>query len=182
MTSVDALTNSLFFSANLNNSKKIDKKDEKKISGKKSFKSVYEKEVEVSSLILQGLPAEIAGLSVEESIVYLKDKIDISAEELENNFSIENYTEFRKSVGHFMKFISKNNYEVIKHKRPRKTVLKKGIYFSEKRELDPFVQINVIDKKLEELAGMILQNYGNKINMLAKVNEIKGLIVDFYAD
>ena len=57
----------------------------------------------------------------------------------------------------------------------------KGVFFSEKREIDPFYQVRVIDTKLDELANMILQNYGDKISMLSKVNEIKGLIVDFMA-
>ena len=78
-------------------------------------------------------------------------------------------------------FLVKNNFEVINHKRPRKQIMVKGVFFSEKREIDPFYQVRVIDTKLDELANMILQNYGDKISMLSKVNEIKGLIVDFMA-
>jgi uncharacterized protein YaaR (DUF327 family) len=43
------------------------------------------------------------------------------------------------------------------------------------------VQLRVVDEKLNELATMVLQNYNDKIQMLAKVDEIKGLLVDFFA-
>ena len=58
---------------------------------------------------------------------------------------------------------------------------KSTVYFSEKRPKDPYVQLRVVDEKLNELATMVLQNYNDKIQMLAKVDEIKGLLVDFFA-
>lgn len=182
MAMIDMLTNSLLYSSNLQNSKKAEAKKEKpKVQKKSSFSSMVDKKVEVESLISQGLPAEIAGLSMEDSVIFLKDKIDVAAEQLENDLSAERFKEFKKSISQFMKFVSKNNYEVVKRKRPGKFVVIKKQYFSEVREKDPFVQVHVIDQKLNELAGMILQNYGDKISKLAKLDEIKGLIVDFLA-
>ena len=183
MAGIDPLSNSLFLSANLNKAQEVKKQKEKSEIKKKRniFSSMVEKNQEIEHLTSQGLPAEIAGLSTEESIIFLKDNIDICAEQLENDFSAENFTKFRKSISQFMKFITKNNFEVINHKRPRKQIMVKGVFFSEKREIDPFYQVRVIDTKLDELANMILQNYGDKISMLSKVNEIKGLIVDFMA-
>jgi len=43
------------------------------------------------------------------------------------------------------------------------------------------VQINIVNKKLTELTQMILQNHAEKLKVLAQVDEIKGMIVDFFA-
>ena len=178
MAGIDPLSNSLFLSANLNKAQEVKKQKEKSEIKKKRniFSSMVEKNQEIENLTSQGLPAEIAGLSTEESIIFLKDNIDICAEQLENDFSAENFTKFRKSISQFMKFITKNNFEVINHKRPRKQIMVKGVFFSEKREIDPFYQVRVIDTKLDELANMILQNYGDKISMLSKVKDAIAII------
>ena len=111
MAGIDPLSNSLFLSANLNKAQEVKKQKEKSEIKKKRniFSSMVEKNQEIENLTSQGLPAEIAGLSTEESIIFLKDNIDICAEQLENDFSAENFTKFRKSISQFMKFITKNN-------------------------------------------------------------------------
>ena len=43
------------------------------------------------------------------------------------------------------------------------------------------MQVQVVNRRLDELATMILQNHTDRIQMLTKVDEIKGLIVDFFA-
>ena len=86
-------------------------------------------------------------------------------------------------LSQFLKYIEKNNYEVIKTKRFGREVVHRGVspFFSERRKADPYVQVQVVNRRLDELAAMILQNHSDKMQMLAKVDEIKGLIVDFFA-
>lgn len=184
MNSIDPLSSSLFFSATAAATRDSKEKDKVKEKKKSSFASMVEKNQEIEALVSAGLPAEIAGLSMEDSVVFLKDQIDSSADVLNSDFNAENFAKFRKSIAQFMKYVSRNNYEIIKRKRPGKPVLVKGVsnvFFSEKRDRDPLVQVKVVDQKLDELASMILQNYGDKLKMMSKVNEIKGLIVDFLA-
>ena len=57
----------------------------------------------------------------------------------------------------------------------------KTVFFEEKRKKDPYVQIHVIDQELDKLAAMLMQKHGDKIQFMSKVDEIKGLLVDFLA-
>jgi uncharacterized protein YaaR (DUF327 family) len=41
-----------------------------------------------------------------------------------------------------------------------------------------FTQVQVIDEKLEQLAAGILANQKNQLALLAKIEEINGLLVD----
>jgi hypothetical protein len=41
-----------------------------------------------------------------------------------------------------------------------------------------YTSIQVIDKKLEDLAAMLLRNQGQHIDMLSSLEEIKGLLID----
>ena len=175
MNSVDPLNSSLYFSAAAQASK------EKAAKTKRSpFASMLEKTQEVEELISAGLPSEIAGMDIEEALVFLKDAVDIAGDKLIEKMDAASFADFKSSVGNFIRYVSKNNYEVCKTKR-RGYVKKQSVFFSEQRERDPLVQVRVLDKKIEELASMILQNHSDKIKMLSKIDEIKGLVVDFFA-
>lgn len=185
MSSIDSLNSSLYFSAAANVSKETQKRaeTEKTKSKRTSFSSMVEKQNELDSLASLGLPLEIAGMNTEDAFVFLKDEIDVTADDLSENMTAENFARFRKSVSQFMKFLEKNNYEVKTTKRGGRERVHKGLspFFAEMRKPDPYIQVKVINKKLEELATMILQNHEDKLKMMAKLDEIKGMIVDFYA-
>ena len=55
------------------------------------------------------------------------------------------------------------------------------MYFEEVRPKDPYYQIHVINTELDKLATMVLQNHSDKLALMSKVDEIKGLVVDFLA-
>lgn len=183
MNLIDPVNPSLYFSAASQVSKETVKQQpkEKAPTGKKlSFAAMLQKSQELDELAAAGLPQEIAGLSAEETVVFLKDAIDIAGDKMLDDMTAESFAAFKKSVGQFMRYVAKNNYEVVKTKRLG-FVKKKGVYFSERRARDPLVQVREVDGKLAELATMILQNHADKIRMLSKINEIKGLLVDFFA-
>ncbi len=181
MNSVDPLNSSLYFSAAAQASQESVKQKEKAAKTKRSpFASMLERTQEVEELISAGLPSEIAGMDIEEALVFLKDAVDIAGDKLIEKMDAASFAEFKSSVGNFVRYVSKNNYEVCKTKR-RGYVKKQSVFFSEQRERDPHVQVRVIDKKVEELTLMILQNHSDKIKMLSKIDEIKGLVVDFFA-
>lgn len=187
MSSIDPLSSSLYFSAAANVAKETQKQKKKESDSKiektkKSFFSMVQQNQEIEELSEAGLPPELVGLSSEDAIVFLKDSIDIAGDELIENMNADTFAKFRKSVSQFLKFIEKNNYEVEKNKRFGRERIYKGTspFFAEKRSPDPYVQIKIVDKKIDELATMILQNHSDKLQMLSKVDEIKGLIVDFF--
>ncbi len=184
MGDFDVLNSSLYFSAASAASRQAQREQDKLKSEKtkkSSFASIMKKEEELVELASAGLPAEIAGLSVEDAVNYLKDAVDMAAEELSGAANEKNVAVFRKAVGQFIKYIEKNNYEIRSRKRLGVSH-RKSVYFEEKRPVDPLFNVRIVDKKLDELALMVLQNHADKLNLLAKIEEIKGLLVDFLAE
>ena len=186
MNSVDPLGSSLYFSAAATASKEAKKEQDKlktQNTKKTAFTTMLEKQQEIEQLASIGLPHEIAGMNEEEAVVFLKDALDIAADKLEENQTAENFTEFRKTVSNFFKYLEKTNFEVTTKKRLRtRMTVKKSVYHTVRKMQDPYKQITVINQKLDEMARMILQDHKDKILMLSKIGEIKGLIVDFFAD
>ena len=183
MSSMDVLNSSLYFSSVANASREAQKnQDKQKVdkTKKPAFSSMMQKSQEIQELASEGFPVEIAGMSVEEAVVFLKDAVDSSADKLNDFVSAENFAEFRKSVSSFLKYVEKNNYEISKKKRFGKSY-KKGVYFEEVRPKDPYYQIHVINTELDKLATMVMQNHSDKLALMSKVDEIKGLVVDFLA-
>ncbi len=186
MSGLDPVGASLYFSAASAASKETEKKrDRERLSraGAKgaSFASLLEKSQEIEALVSEGLPAEIAGLSAEEAVVFLKDAVDAAADSLVSRMDADSFSGFRRSVSQFMKYVAMHNYEVSKIKRFGLSRKKGGPFFADTRPRDPYVQIQVVDEKLDRLAAMLLQNHADKLKLLAQVDEIKGLLIDFFA-
>lgn len=148
------------------------KKTEK--NQKSSFKNVFQKLQQSSELVSEGLPAEIAGMETQEAVNFLKDAMDSAGEELKSFQSAENMEKFRKKVSQFMKYIVKTNYNFVRT-RPQKR-LRNG------RVINSLYQIEVIDKKLNQLASEMLFTHRKNLNLLARVEEIQGLILDLLVE
>lgn len=186
MNSIDSLNSALFFTASSVAAKEAQKEQQKsKIdkTKKSAFAMAVEKNQEINELVEAGLPAEIAGLSTEEAVIYLKDQIDLAGDELLEKMDMNSFHRFKKSVSNMMKYLEKYNYKI-------KVVKRKGIvqsrgtfgpFFNELHERNPYVQVRVIDEKLDHVASEILKSHIDKLQMLAKIDEIKGLVVDFFA-
>lgn len=143
-------------------------------SHKTSFSSAFKKAQETAQLVSEGLPAEIAGMSEAEAIVFLKDAVDMAGDELKEQQNLEAMEKYRKKVGQFMKYVVRNNFEFIKKKRYGRN--RKG------KPVDPYFQIQIIDKKLNQLASEMLIIHRKNLDILAKIEEINGLIVDLMAE
>ena len=50
------------------------------------------------------------------------------------------------------------------------------------KPVDPKVQVQIIDQKVNQLANEMLILHGANLNLLAKLEEINGLIVDLLAE
>ncbi|MCH5291626.1 MAG: YaaR family protein [Treponema sp.] len=150
------------------------KKQHKDLKSRRAlFTSTFERTKAEYKLAQAGLPTEIAGMELEEAVVYLKDAADIAADRLKESTLPENFADYRKKVAQFMRFIVQNNYELKKRRRPG--LNRKG------RPFDPQVQITVINKKLDDMAKWLISSHKDTLQMLAKVNEIQGLLVDLMA-
>lgn len=185
MNSIDSTSNGLYYNATqaaaqqaaaqaaAQNARKAEKD---KAVKKPAFASMVEKRAAENLLASQGLPPEIAGLSQEDALVYLKDQLDMAGDALSRNSTVQEYDNYKKAVSQFIKFMVKNNFKV---DAPPRFVRAKGTRTGKKMEKMELVQ--TIDKKLEQLNYDIWYNHLDKLKLLEKIHEINGLVVDLTA-
>ena len=128
-----------------------------------------EQHAEETRLVSAGLPKEIAGMEFEDALVYLKDKADIASDLVKTEFSLESFSNYRKAVSNLMKFIVHTNYEVKMNIRRRP---------SRRFKTEKFYLIDIVDKKIDKLAADILENHLETLQVLVRIDEINGLVVD----
>ncbi len=177
MAGVDPVTQGLFFAAaqasSAQSAVQAKKEEKTKPIKKSSFNKALEKANEESNLLQEGMPVEIAGMSVEDAVIFLKDAADVAGNKLRANTLPSDFADYRLKVSQFLRYIVKNNFEIQKHER---------LGFSRKRKcLDPQTQIIIINKKLDEMAEWLLHDHKDILALLAKVDEIKGMLVDLMA-
>ncbi|MBB5218778.1 MULTISPECIES: YaaR family protein [Treponema] len=140
---------------------------------KKTFASALEKSTYQNQLIQEGFPVEIAEMEVEEAAVFLRDEAEKAADALRESQMPDKFADFRKKVSQFMRYLEKNNFEV-------KVKARKG-FNSKGQPLPPRVQVKIINKDLDEMAAYFISSQKDTLKMLAKLNEISGLLVDLLA-
>ena len=135
---------------------------------------------EERTLEAQGLPPQIAGMSIEEAAIFLKDRVDTTGNKLSENANSENIVEFKNAVKQFIKYVVDNNY--IEYKKTRRGFAKPQQLFSKfntkERPKDPRLIIETINQKLDSMVRDTLTMQAGNIKILDHANEIRGLIVD----
>ena len=159
MDRVDALSGSSEYFKK--NKKKIDKKRGKKIN----FLSILDSQ-KISNEDLN-LEIENAYIESSDNIEDVLDKVFETGEKLKNNQSLENIKIYKNTVKQFLEYIVKNTLKI-----EEKT---SGINILKRKK---FILIKVIDKKLESLAVDVLNRQAKQLDILKKIEEINGLIVD----
>jgi uncharacterized protein YaaR (DUF327 family) len=102
----------------------------------------------------------------EETLQELLEDVHGAADALRLRPLAEEIRRYKQAVRHFLRYVVANNYAV-------KT--ENYLFNHEKRRK---VQIEVADQKLEQLAAGILSGQLSQIDMLARLDEITGLLVD----
>ncbi|MDR1466267.1 MAG: YaaR family protein [Treponema sp.] len=99
----------------------------------------------------------------------LMDEIHSKGDALRKRPLTQEILHYKKAVHDFLNFIVKNAYDV-----------EKQIGIRRKREETQrsFLQVKVIDQKLEQLATVILNGQADQLKILARLEEINGLLVD----
>jgi uncharacterized protein YaaR (DUF327 family) len=147
------------------------------------FQSLFEKAQTREEIALQEL-TEIVGLDDAAAIVVLKDRLDESGERLKERGTTEDFAAYKTAVQHFVKFVVTKNFTVDKSvSAPRYQKNKDGSLMRDTegklvKTSKEYLSIQVIDKKLDQLAAEVLVNHQDKISILAKINEINGLVVN----
>ncbi|OJF76454.1 MAG: hypothetical protein BKP49_07085 [Treponema sp. CETP13] len=163
MEGLDPLGLTSLYSSSLKTQKKKENSKTKKSTFSRLLHKEQESVIETDDLIFH----EIEGKNFEETLQFLVDSVYSSGDELKKNTSPENFKQYHKSLSGFMRFVVKNSFQVETIRRRRRLSKKQ-----------PYQIIQTINKKLDELARNVLSNQRDQMNLLAKIDEINGLVVD----
>lgn len=141
------------------------REEEKKVGkGKGLFRSVLGKAVEEAKAGEAGLGTE--GFS-QASLETLLDEVHESGDRLKENPSVDLVQAYKKAVRDFVHHVVERSFAV-ERKTSGRNVLKRNAYF----------RVSVIDESLEKLAAEILRNQRDNLDILRRVDEINGMLVD----
>ena len=109
----------------------------------------------------------------EEALTELMDAVHSAGSDLKDRPFPDEILRYKKAVRNFVHYVVENSYAIENKlgliKDPAHRVL------GNKKKL---ILVNVIDKKLEELAAAILSGQTNQLMRVSKLDEITGLLVD----
>ncbi len=143
------------------------KEEEKKVGkGRGIFGSVFGRAVEEARSGEEGGSSTEAPFSG-EALEKLLDAVHESGDRLKENPTVDVVQAYKKAVRDFVHHVVERSYSV-EQKSSGRNVLKRNIYY----------RVAVIDESLERLAAEILRNQRDKLEILRRVDEINGMIVD----
>ena len=102
----------------------------------------------------------------EEALTELMDAVHSAGSDLLDRPFHDEILKYKKAVRNFINYVVENSFAVEKSQTRRKGKIK------------IHVQIQVIDRKLEELAATILSAQASQLERVSRIDEIKGLLVD----
>jgi len=179
MAKVDGTDPSLYMNPAAYSQVKDDKKTKDlRKSDKTNFSQIYDNLLgKTADQIgpLKNLPAS------EEAVSQLMDEVRDAGDSLKHRPLPEEIMRYKQAVRNFINYIIQNVYSK-EYEEGLPAFLKPG--FKGKRgtpeamEGKQYVKIQVIDKKLEELASMLLHSQARQLELTSRLEEIKGLLVD----
>jgi uncharacterized protein YaaR (DUF327 family) len=104
----------------------------------------------------------------DETLTGLLDAVHSAGNDLIDRPFHDEILRYKKAVRSFIYYVVENGLAVEKIHTP----------YRDHRMLKPYVQIQIIDRKLEELATAILFGQATQLDRVSKLDEIKGLLVD----
>jgi len=193
MAEIDSLGANYYYSGVQNASNEAIKRNTRKEEVRKSSNSrkldfgklLKGEEVEPPAFIADGLPLEVASMTIDDAAVYLADAVGNAGNDFSDNQTQENLERFKTAVSQFIRFVVVNNFNVNNINTPKKRKPSQpprlfvfSDYTIPKGKPRQKVNIEIINQKLDALARETLSNQADNLKILAQVNEIKGLIVD----
>ncbi len=157
------ITNILTSSVSTENRPKTKKTKEKKPARGQSFEKVL-KETEAEELWVEAPSFNGEG---EEILQQLLDEVHEKGEELKEKPFTEQIRQYKAAVRNFLQYVIEKGF-IIKEQTSGSNILKRKKY----------TLVQVIDKKLEQLAAGILSGQCTQLDILSRVDEIKGLLIN----
>jgi uncharacterized protein YaaR (DUF327 family) len=117
----------------------------------------------------------------EETVNQLMEDLRSAGDDLRNRPFPDEILRYKRTVRNFMHYVVEQGYEVREsggipkflkpnYQGPRGT--------PESRERKVYVQVQVIDKKLEDMAAALLNSQMGQLELAARLEEITGLLID----
>ncbi|MDR2029835.1 MAG: DUF327 family protein [Treponema sp.] len=103
----------------------------------------------------------------EEALRELLDDVHSFGDELKRRPFPEEIKQYKRAVRNFLHYVVENGYTIEERTS--------GVNLKKRKK---FTLVQVVDRKLESLAASILANQVSQIELLARIDEIAGLLVD----
>ncbi|MDI9442284.1 MAG: YaaR family protein [Firmicutes bacterium] len=97
-------------------------------------------------------------------------EIDEYAERFKKNPSMQNLLRYKKKVRAFLQFLVKQSYAV-----------EERVFYDPHGRRRLLMQVQTIDAKLEELTRSFLTKQDDSLDLLGRLDEIRGLLLDLYS-
>ena len=102
-----------------------------------------------------------------ENLEELLDEVHETGEILVESQSLEIIKRYRRAVRSFLDYVV-SNMLAVEEQTSGSNILRRKL----------FTQVKIIDGRLERLVAEVLQNQGKQLDLLEKIDEIRGLLVD----
>ncbi|MBI9109061.1 MAG: DUF327 family protein [Spirochaetales bacterium] len=146
-------------------------KDKNKVDKGQSSPGIFQSYVESETLTANAVRG-IEAFDEDSDLEDLLDDVHQQGERLINDPSFSSIDSYKQSVRNFIHYVLKQAVRVESIEGA------KFNRFKPSNKQKRYTLISVIDDKLDKLAAGILLNQGRQLNLLAKVEEINGLLVD----
>lgn len=141
---------------------------EKKQKSKKTKKSIFDKILKSDSNENESVPSGfLADASKNISLETLIDDVYSLGDKLKDSQSLEDIKAYKTAVKKLLSYVVDNMISFDQHIS--------GIGIDKRKK---YSIINVIDRKLESLVSGIILNQFKQLDILEKLEEIRGLLVD----
>lgn len=191
MPEIDPLNSSFLYSGIQAASTKTqkEKESEKAAAAKKlKFSEVLKSSAakENQNITTELYPPEISSMSLEQAVIFLRDEVETAGNALSAELSMENLQNFKTKIKAFLTYVEKNNFEVkttvLMDRRHRKPIISSPLPVFSTYQSPPVkrtkTSFTVINEKLDELTKDMLLMQKDNIQLLAQIEDIKGLIIN----
>jgi uncharacterized protein YaaR (DUF327 family) len=124
---------------------------------------------------LQNLPVS------EETVNFLMDEVRSAGDTLRGRPFPDEIMRYKQAVRNFMHYVVENSYG-LDHETGIPKFLKPGYKgprgSPEAMKQITYTRIQIVDKKLEDLAAMLLSSQVPQLELASRLEEIKGLLID----
>ena len=147
-------------------------------SGKTEFSRIFE--------AIRGKTADELGVLdnlpvTEETLNTLMDEVRSAGDMLRSRPFPEEILYYKRAVRSFMHYVVENCYN-LGHEagvpKSQKPGYKGPLWTDDAKKQIIYTRIQVIDKKLEDMAAMLLSSQMQQLELTSRLEEIKGLLVD----